>query len=134
MAHAYPISHLPRFLHSNYEYKQVNNTIQTTRFQSGRTRKRLLSLISPETYTLSTVMTSAQLAIFEAWLMHTVKYIEPMLMPIATATECGDKEVKLLDNSFAKKAVSGSKWRITIVVEAEKQRVMSATDLAAALV
>lgn len=133
MAHVYPLHKLPRFLISSYSYKQKNNTIQTTKFQSGRTRSRLLSVVAPESYSLTTVMTSDQLAIFEAWLMHTVKYIEPMLMPIATASACDDKEVKLIDNSFAKNAEGGSKWRITISVEAEKQSVMSEAELAAAL-
>lgn len=129
MPHAYPIHVLPAFYAKSYRYSQAE-TIKRTKFQSGRSRTRLTALVAPETYFLNTVMTSDQLAIFEAWLMHTVRYIEKMTIPIATSQDCGDKIVKLVANSFDKNMLSPSRWRISIVVEAERQDVMSAAELA----
>lgn len=129
--HDYP-SMLPDWLSKGYEYSQMN-TISRTKFLSGRSRTRNRAITAPETYTLNTVMTADQLAIFEAWLMHTVKYVEPMNIRIATATDCDIKTVKLTDNGFAKKMMNPFRYRVSIVVEAETQSVMSAADLAAAL-
>ena len=133
MPHVYPVPQLPYFLAKSYKYSH-KETIKRTSFLSGRTRSRISSVIAPESYFLTAIMTADQLAIFEAWLLHTVKYIEPMSIPIATAADgCASKVVTLVSSAFSKEMIGTSQYKISIVVEAEKQSVMSAADLAVAL-
>ena len=130
--HDYPSDKLPAFRSSGYQYSQ-KNSIKSTEFASGRQRLRLVAKTAPQTYNLKATMTASQLAIFEAWLHHTVNYIEPMNMMIATASGCDIKTVRLLDNGFSKQMIDANNYKIEITVQAETQSIMSASDLADAL-
>lgn len=98
-----------------------HNNIQNTEFDSGHVRSRVKPE-GPVTFDVSLVLTSDQLAVFEAWRKYDLNDIGWFKCKLKTGLGLEDWVVKLLVKNHANSLIAVDLWRLGFQVQARKPR------------